>query len=755
MGPVRTTTHRLPAARGPASLVAVLVAALLTLGIALGPAPTAGARAAQASGPTLTLVDQTTWLQDGDPFSATVRVTDAPAGSSIAVVAHGVLQSRGEFQESLAGELGSVAYEGDPAPVRVPPTGGNVEVVIPAEADLGQGVRPVAIQLRDADGEVLASLVTYLTMVRRTEGLTPLSVAVVLDIASPPALQPDGSVVMSTEALDRIEERVTALEQVPDVPWTVAPRPETVDSLAGLDERGLNLLDRLDRVTNDLPVLARPFTDIDIAALMDADLVSELNNQAEAGANVVRTRLHSEPAPEIWLVPGTIGEPAATLLNQVGVGHAIVDREAVAQAPGMTDTRVPEQPVRLGESGPVAMVNDGTLAARLTGQEGVLDAQRFVAELAAAWLEQPAVPRGVVVRVPADADLDPDVLARALTDLADPKAAEAIDPVTASDIFGVPPIDADSPPVATPAGHAPTADLAPLSTRLQQARGSIAGIAGVRSDADLARSLEHSLLLATGIDTPDDQRNLYIRRVTTELSKIEGLVDAPDEFRITLTSRSGSVPLNLTNSSDGEIPVRIELQSDQLDFPDGDVMLETLEPGATRIDIPVRVLASGAFPLDIRVTTQDGSVELEETRFDIRSTAVSGVGLVLSVGAVLVLAIWWLRNWRATVRSRQLVPADAAGQARVPTVEAPAGATPEEVGALAAAAQAEAEPVPPRPTAPWGPPTGPPAGPPPDAPGAPGPPGGQPAPPADPAPGEGDDDDGYRPAHLSSPRRHR
>jgi hypothetical protein len=130
------------------------------------------------------------------------------------------------------------------------------------------------------------------------------------------------------------------------------------------------------------------------------------------------------------------------------------------------------------------------------------------------------------------------------------------------------------------------------------------------------------------------------------------------------------------------------------------------------------------------------------------------VGLVLSVGAVLVLAIWWLRNWRATVRSRQLVPADAAGQARVPTVEAPAGATPEEVGALAAAAQAEAEPVPPRPTAPWGPPTGPPAGPPPDAPGAPGPPGGQPAPPADPAPGEGDDD-GYRPAHLSSPRRHR
>jgi hypothetical protein len=163
MGPVRTTTRRLPIAHGPAVLVATLLAALLTLGIALGPAPPAGARAgraAQASDPTLTLLDQTTWLGDGDPFSATVRVTGAPAGSSIAVVAHGVLQSRGEFQESLAGELGSVAYEGAPAPVGVPPTGGNVEVLIPAEAGLDQGVRPVAIQLRDADGEVLASLVT-------------------------------------------------------------------------------------------------------------------------------------------------------------------------------------------------------------------------------------------------------------------------------------------------------------------------------------------------------------------------------------------------------------------------------------------------------------------------------------------------------------------------------------------------------------------------------------------------------------------
>ena len=122
----------------------------------------------------------------------------------------------------------------NPAPVRRTALGGNVEVVIPAEQPTwGQGVRPVAIQLLDADGEVLASLVTYLTMVRRHRrahapvgGRRPRH-------RLAPAQQPDGSVVMSPATLDRIDERVTVLEQMPDVPWTVAPRPETVDRSPG------------------------------------------------------------------------------------------------------------------------------------------------------------------------------------------------------------------------------------------------------------------------------------------------------------------------------------------------------------------------------------------------------------------------------------------------------------------------------------------------------------------------------------------
>jgi hypothetical protein len=64
--------------------------------------------------------------------------------------------------------------------------------------------------------------------------------------------------------------------------------------------------------------------------------------------------------------------------------------------------------------------------------------------------------------------------------------------------------------------------------------------------------------------------------------------------------------------------------------------------------------------MGITVKSPDSSIELDRTTFDIRSTAVTGVGFVLSIGAGLFLAVWWARHWRSSRRSRHLVPAGAA-----------------------------------------------------------------------------------------------
>ena len=50
--------------------------------------------------------------------------------------------------------------------------------------------------------------------------------------------------------------------------------------------------------------------------------------------------------------------------------------------------------------------------------------------------------------------------------------------------------------------------------------------------------------------------------------------------------------------------------------------------------------------------TWDYRTQLGVLRLNVRSTAFSGVGLVLSFGAVLVLLTWWVRHIRATRRER-------------------------------------------------------------------------------------------------------
>jgi hypothetical protein len=63
------------------------------------------------------------------------------------------------------------------------------------------------------------------------------------------------------------------------------------------------------------------------------------------------------------------------------------------------------------------------------------------------------------------------------------------------------------------------------------------------------------------------------------------------------------------------------------------------------VEVEVRTRAPGATPVQITVRTPDDAIVLAESRYTIRSTAVSGVGIVLTVGCRLVLAVWWGRHW--------------------------------------------------------------------------------------------------------------
>jgi Family of unknown function (DUF6049) len=667
-------------------------AALATLALALaaavgtGPAP-AGAQ----TPPQVDLVGQTTWLAPGERFDVRLRIAGAPADAAVRLVVHESPRSRQGFRETLEGDLGDVLSPGTREPLASLTSGPGGTVTAGFVAGRGgvglpgRGTYPVEAQLLGPGGEVLDSVVTYLTFLTPTAEFPPLAVAMVVDVSGSLALQPDGTVVLDRDTIDRARERADLLAELPGIPLTVAPRPETVEALAVHSDETARIVDALRVDAAGRAPLARPFVDVDLAALQRSGLITEANAQAEGGANVVRFRLAAEPVGGFWMSGPTLGAEAARLAVQLGIGRALVPPSAVdldadpdedgdTDGPAQSTPGVPRTPVRLGEGGPLGMVSDTQLAAHLVGDEGAVGTARFVAELTSMWLEAPSIPRGVAVVLPPDATLDPVATPAAVQALTD---GQAVRPVTLDQLVSEIPPGGDGPEAVDLAPHEVTDDLRSVARAVPPARESINGLGALLGNPSLASALHQSLLVSTGTDTLDALRVPYVDRVNAALGTVQGAVTLPEEFRITLTSRSSTIPVRLTNASDQNLDVRVELDSDQLEFPDGSVLTPNLPPGTTTLDVPVRVRTSGAFTMDVEVTSPDQSIVLDTSTFDIRSTAISGVGLVLSVGAGLFLAVWWARHWRSARRSRHLMPASSVPP-DPPGPPPPPGAAPQE-----------------------------------------------------------------------------
>jgi hypothetical protein len=632
------------------------------------------------------LVSQPSWLQPGDQFDVRVRLTGAPADGALRLMVHERGRSRGDFRRALDGELGPVVRNGAPQPLAQLPAGPDHTVTTsfvlgPGGVNLGsRGVYPVEVQLLAGDGRTLAGFVTFINyLTGPTPEFPPLDVAVAVDLGGPPTLAPNGQATVGPTTLRRVRQRIDLLAATPSVAVTLAPRPETLDGFTAAGSTGEAAMRALRIALAGRPTLGGPYVGLDLAALRQAGLISEAPNQLAAGRLAIQARLRSTAVDGIWLSNATLGREAADEAVRLGFDRALVPPTALDDGDGDGEASVPLVPVRLGTDGPQAMVTDEALLDHLTGGEGVLGAHRFLSELAATWLEAPADRRGVVVRIPADADIDPATVAVALNGLRDGHAVRAV-PVDR--VFEDVPAGEDGPQVVDLADHTVAHDLEPIAGPLRTARAGVDGLSGLIDDPEQAATLRRSLLISVGTDTPDAERAAYVGGVNAALGTVAGAVVLPDKFRITLTTRSSTIPVTITNNTRRELNVMVQVDSDQLEFPDGRLITTPLPARTTtRLEVPVRVRTSGAFTMDVRVTSPDGTIVLDTSTFDVRSTAISGVGFILSIGAALFLAVWWLRHWRSTRRSRHLMPRGGTAPAATGLGD---GHQPDDGGAVAA-----------------------------------------------------------------------
>ncbi|MDQ1565416.1 MAG: hypothetical protein QOF96_296, partial [Actinomycetota bacterium] len=385
---------------------------------------------------------------------------------------------------------------------------------------------------------------------------------------------------------------------------------------------------------------------------------------------------------------GPLDAGALGRLRQYGVERLVLPPESLVP---FQQRLTPGHPfVVSGKGKPyAAAVSDPDLGRLLEGDDApALRAARFLAGVSLVALEAPGEPRGVVVVTPEEWDPAAPLLDAVLGGL---RGNPAVTPATLDEYFAtVPPEQRDGRPLERSLTRQQTSASGDGDT-VRSLRRQLAAFAGVvEPNSAWLEAADRGILVSRAATLEADDRAerklstpaAYLQGADRLVKSVTSKVRGPKGQRVTLTSRRASIPISLLNATGRPLQVRVRLKSDQLRFLDGNERFLTLAPQNTTERFRVESRSTGAFPLDITVTSPDGALLVNSSELTIRSTVVSGVGAVLTAGAGIFLLVWWgndlRRSRRRSGRARRQgrIAARAAARALGDAERVAAGAAP-------------------------------------------------------------------------------
>ncbi len=650
------------------ALRCALVAVVVSMLVPITASAQSSSRAQQ-----LRLLDQTAFVGPNGTFSVEVSTGNLPASTTLNLVLHGKITSRNRLDRTIAGEqLGTALISTPKTPLG---TGGATRLTLPLSerwpapesgAVLTEsGVYPVVIEAVDARGNRVESITTHL--LRLPDPATPtnplaLSTTVVVD--APLEVGPEGTPRLSDEHLRRAREQFTVLARSGSTPLTLAATPFVVQAVADSGETAVRT------IATERQTLSRSYVAIDAGSLDAAGRGSTIDQEFVQGDDVVAPIFESAPDRRTLLLDQTVTPSALDHFARIGAQSVVLQSSQIrssiaAEGSGVLTNRF----VIESENGTsfAAMANDDTASARfiLTG-DPILGAHHALAEVMMLHEEQPGPNRGVAVTIPAATDVA--ALAEFLDALADPTGAGsgaaggiAVQPVSLDGLFTRAAVatTGQRPVVRSWTSDQPT-DLGDYPRLLEQSQWNLLGLRSMLPEGgELIAPIDRTVLASAEVSLSETDRAAILAAASAQESALTAAITLPADQRVTLTSSSGKIPLVITNALPVEAKVQITVRSPKLEFPQGTTYEMVLAPSTTtRTDIEVTTKASGAFPLDVTVTSAGGGLPVASSRIDVRSTAISGFGLFLSIGAGVFLLIWWGRHFRHTRRARALIATD-------------------------------------------------------------------------------------------------
>ena len=478
------------------------------------------------------------------------------------------------------------------------------------------GLYPLSVTVRTSTGPALATVTTAITYLR-SQPPKPLRLLPILAVIPEPSPVTGDDGVATTAGSVRTALRGAATS---DGAIAVAASPVTLDQLD----------DDVAAALADVPaemVLDVPYTNAVLAHLgaLGAGAVAE---QLEMGRRRLASLTGARPSKLLYPPGFAVDEDTLDLAGASGVEGVLVDGNDLADS-----ATTPAVTVR--NRGVVLVPVDRALHTVASTAVTDVDVTDVVAEAAMIYFEAPGRTRALAMVVDHQAPRAVDILRAAA-------GAPWADVTTPGEMIEAAAVDR---PVSFPAIEDPPAGY--LSA-LRRARSAVADLRSLTEDDNTLRTDVGTAFRAaagTAWWTGAWPRGTsYADTIARAVGAQRELISASGQA-VTFTSRSGEVPIIVSNDTGYPVRVRIEVSSPRLEFPQGATrVIDPLPPPGQTVTFPALASGSGTFPLTVRLTSLDGRVLVSTDQIVVRSLAVNASAVVLTVGGAVFLALWYGRR---------------------------------------------------------------------------------------------------------------
>ncbi|SEF14959.1 DUF6049 family protein [Jiangella alba] len=525
---------------------------------------------------------------------------------------------------------------------------------------------------------------TVVPWIQNPEELPSVPVAVLWPLAARPALLPDGSLTDETlaEQLGPDEPLSALLDAGAEAPVTWAVDPDLLDTVSVLSDgysvvtpegtidgsqantdAALAWRERFDEVTQDHDVWTLPYAVPDIGAFdeHDAALAGTLSQQSLAASEAAAEQLPAATSGVAWL-DDAVTDDVLTTLADAGASTVVVPSDAV-QATDQDDADHSEAgalgEVTAGDKTLRVVAADAGLSSAISDAVAADEPTAGAADLQQRWIAETAM----VALAAADDDTEPPLLVAApplrwrpaepipQSLVAAWTSSTWVEPVGLTDRVG--------------AGEAPEVSTTPSEGTTSLPEANVAATAELRDDAtqyttlladpeDVTTALDHATLrsASTGWRDNPDTGVSYARGIGDGLTRRIERVSITVPESVTLSSRTGSFPLTVTNDLPDAVNVRLQVQSENPDrLRVSEVETQEMGPGEQKlVEVTAQAAANGRVPIEVQLTTDDGQPIGNPVATVVNATEYGTIGWVIvgGAGALFLGAIV-----RRTLRSRR------------------------------------------------------------------------------------------------------